>query len=541
MNGGSAAISAAPTPMGAGRHDLVGAVLHLDCTSGAAGDMFLGAWLDLGISRACIDDALTALRIPTDCLQVSQTVRHGFAASKVNVEVACGLPPELVALAPRTDGLHPHGPGQAYGPGLRVDARPVAHVDAARLGAAHSAHLLGHHARHRHDHPHGPVHVHADPIAQRHGDGAADPAHDGHPHFAYAAIRHYLAVAPLDTGVKRLALAIFDRLAQAEAALHATTVDAVLFHEVGALDAIVDIVGSAAAIAYLKPQAVTCAVVAMGEGAMRCAHGVLPLPAPAALGILTTARAVIIGGGLSRELCTPTGAAILAELVTAWHGVMAGCPLAVGYGAGDADFADRPNVLRITALHPTNALGAGRALASASPDDGNALGHAGVLPLGDGGVLRDDVWELAANLDDMSPQLCSSASSALFMVGAVDVWWTSVQMKKNRMGMVVHVLVPLHLRAAIERVLFAETTTLGVRAVRTQRTVLARVITNVETPWGMVRYKLGFLDDRVIAAAPEFDDCAAHARVAQVAVRTVLADAQARAQALVGTQRSAYA
>ena len=181
--------------------------------------------------------------------------------------------------------------------------------------------------------------------------------HDGrHAHHPYARIRTTIEGARLGDDVKRRALDIFDRVARAEAKLHGTTVELVEFHEVGAIDSIVDIVGTAAALAHLAPAAVTCASVAMGHGTLVCAHGVLPVPAPAALEILRDAGGVMADGGLARELCTPTGAAILAHAVTAWAPAPTGTPIAVGWGAGDVDLPDRANVVRVMLDAPRGAV-----------------------------------------------------------------------------------------------------------------------------------------------------------------------------------------
>ena len=168
-------------------------------------------------------------------------------------------------------------------------------------------------ATHTHDHPEHQVH--------------AQP-HHAHQHHRYADIRARIEGAALTPGTKRRALDIFDRIARAEAKLHGTTVEAVSFHEVGAIDSVVDVVGTAAALDYLDPQAVTCTSVAMGHGTITCAHGVLPVPAPAALEVLRDAGGITSDGGVARELCTPTGAAILASAVTAWTPSPTGRPAA---------------------------------------------------------------------------------------------------------------------------------------------------------------------------------------------------------------------
>jgi len=304
--------------------------------------------------------------------------------------------------------------------------------------------------------------------------------------------------APLREEVRDLAINIFDRLARAEAKLHGTTVDAVQFHEVGAIDSIVDVVGCAAAFCAMAPVTVSCSPVAMGAGTLRCAHGVLPVPAPAALAIMTEANALIYGGGIARELCTPTGAAVLASIVTQWGDMPMGQARAVGWGAGDNELADRPNVVRITALQP----------ASRREDD------------------ADELWQLEANLDDLNPQLCDVASAAMFGAGALDVWWSPITMKKGRPALLCGALAPRAARDAVANALMRETTTIGVRYFAIARSVLQRRFETVTTAYGPVRMKVSSLAGRDATATPEFDDCAACAKAANVAVRDVITAAQ---------------
>src|SRR5678815_4903500 len=223
-------------------------------------------------------------------------------------------------------------------------AHPHDHVHAHHHAHAH-AHAHDHDDAHAHDHDHDDAHAHD----QAH-------AHDDAPHVHYAAIRRRVESARLTAGTRKRALDIFDRLARAEARLHGMTVDDVVFHEVGAIDSVVDVVGTAAALDWLAPAAVTCASVAMGHGTLNCAHGVLPVPAPAALEVLREAGGVMADGGAATELCTPTGAAILAATVTQWTAAPTARPIAVGWGAGDIDLAGRANVLRVVALAPQAAL-----------------------------------------------------------------------------------------------------------------------------------------------------------------------------------------
>jgi hypothetical protein len=332
--------------------------------------------------------------------------------------------------------------------------------------------------------------VHERQLAQdaaQHAHGAAAPhahAHGDHPHYHYADIRWQIARAPITEGTRTRALDIFDRLARAEAKLHGSTIDEVKFHEVGAIDSIVDVVGVAAALDWLAPIAVSADAVVMGEGMVDTAHGKLPVPSPAALEILREAGGVMIGGGVRRELCTPTGAAILAAAVDSWSGPRALAPIAVGYGAGDRELDDRPNVLRLTAYRAAT-----------------------------GG---DRVVLLETNIDDLSPELAAHAASAMEAAGALDVWWTPITMKKSRPAWVLSALVKRIDAAAVERAMFVETSTIGVRRTEVDRTIADRRIAVVETRFGVAEIKIASIGGEVVNAAPEFESCAALARSANV-------------------------
>jgi uncharacterized protein (TIGR00299 family) protein len=318
------------------------------------------------------------------------------------------------------------------------------------------------------------------------------PRRMGHGHHPYKAIRAQLQ--KLEAPVRVRALDMFDRVARAEAKLHGTTVEEVEFHEVGAIDSIVDIVGTAAGLVWLEPSGVSCAMVPMGHGTLVCAHGVLPVPAPAALEILREARGVMTDGGIAKELCTPTGAAILASAVTAWTPAPTGTPVAIGLGAGDFDFADRANVLRLVVVKPVEA---------------------------------GTVWRIEANVDDLSAELAAYALEQVMAAGAVDAWWTAVTMKKGRPGLQMTALVGEGARDAVVGVVLAETSTIGVRFDRVERKVLARELVRVETPYGTVAVKVARDDGRVVNAAPEFEDCKAAAAKAGVPLKVVYAAAMA--------------
>ncbi|HET9993174.1 MAG TPA: nickel pincer cofactor biosynthesis protein LarC [Kofleriaceae bacterium] len=402
--------------------------LHLDCASGIAGDMTLGALIDLGVPVGVIGEALDAIGAGAWRLTHVRVVKQGIAAVDVKVNTGPKLTSSsespMPALTPTPFRLQPE-----------------------------------------------------------------------HGHYHYGAIRKNLVVT-LTGDVLTRALDIFDRLARAEATLHGTTVEQVEFHEVGAIDSIVDVVGTAAALAWLAPAAVSCASVAMGHGTLKSAHGVLPVPAPAALEVLREAGGVMTDGGLARELCTPTGAAILAASVTSWTAAPTGRALAVGWGAGDLDFADRPNVVRAVLSEPSTAR-------------------------------AETVWQIEANIDDMSGELCAAAAEAILAAGALDTWWTPITMKKGRPALVLSALTSTAQRDAVIAAILRETTTIGVRFTAYDRVALARETVEVATPYGAIPIKLAKDGDIVRNAAPEYEACAAAAKQHGVPVKLVYAAAVA--------------
>ena len=342
-----------------------------------------------------------------------------------------------------------------------------------------------------------------------HAPGSHHGPHHGHhhEHRDYAEIRRLLQRARLDAETKRLAGAIFERIATAEAALHGVALDRVAFHEVGAWDSIADVVGAAAALAWLQPSSVSSTPPVLGTGQIHTAHGLMPVPAPATAAILRGIPALLEGEG---ELTTPTGAAILATLVTTFGPPPPMRIEAQGFGAGTREVSDRANVLRVLL--------------------GEAMGRS--LP-----ASAAEVVLLEANLDDMSPQLIEPLMSALFAAGAVDVWTTSILMKKGRPAWQVSALAPLERVGAIEQAFFRNSTTLGVRRARMERAVLSRSLANVKTRFGTVSVKLAADGASLLDASPEFDDCRLLADQAGVPVRTVLTEAAAAASRLLPSSK----
>jgi uncharacterized protein (TIGR00299 family) protein len=290
---------------------------------------------------------------------------------------------------------------------------------------------------------------------------------------------------------------MFDRIAAVEARLHGVSVEEVAFHEVGAVDSIVDVVGTAAALDWLAPVRVTSRRVPLGGGAVETAHGRLPVPAPATLQLL--AGAEVEAGPVAVELTTPTGAAIVAATATAFGPLPPLTVIAVGWGAGERDLAEQPNLLRVVAGRPP---------------------HAEPGP-------SDEVVLVEANVDDMNPELAEPLLEALFAAGALDAWLTPIVMKKGRPALLVSALCPPAHRAEVASALFRESTTIGVRFLPAARTVLPRRFVEVETPYGTVPIKVAGAGDEVVNAAPEYEVCRRLARERGVPVKLVYLAAQA--------------
>ena len=348
-------------------------------------------------------------------------------------------------------------------------------------------------------------------IAMTPQDKAADHRH-------YGGIRKQIEGSELSRDVKATALAIFQRLAKAEAVIHSTTVEKVHFHEVGAIDAIADIVGSAAAFHWLAPSTVSGAPPCVGEGSVSSAHGRLPVPAPATLEIFREAGVPFRSGGVEKELCTPTGAAILAELVQSFSEPPAFVALRVGYGAGDCELACRPNVAR-------GVLGRRNTTSNKNGSKTSSKRFASELE-------KQSMMVVKANLDDMNPELFSHIGEMLMDGGAKDVWWTSVGMKKGRPGVELSCLCDERKINDVARLILSETTSLGVRISTCERLVSSRELQKVKTSYGEISVKIGMVGGRVTNIAPEYDECRRIALEQELPVKVVYAEAMAVASAL---------
>jgi hypothetical protein len=322
-----------------------------------------------------------------------------------------------------------------------------------------------------------------------------------HPERGYAEIEQLLEAAALDADTRRRARAIFRRLAEAEAFVHRSPLESVSFHEVGAVDAIADIVGAAAALAYLGAELV-CSPLPMGHGTVLCRHGLLPLPAPATVACLKGVPTY--QAGVEAELVTPTGAAIVASQATRFERWPALVPLAIGWGAGTRVLPDRLNALRVVLGEP--------AVAAAAGDETSHL-------------------VLEVNVDDMTGELTGHAIAKLLEAGALDAWAAPITMKKGRPGLLLSALCAAANVSVVEMVMLRETSSIGLRRYGVARTERPREIVQVETAFGQLPVKVARGPYGPPQLKPEFDACARAAAAHGVPVRTVLAAALAAATA----------
>ncbi|MCX5791515.1 MAG: nickel pincer cofactor biosynthesis protein LarC [Elusimicrobia bacterium] len=318
------------------------------------------------------------------------------------------------------------------------------------------------------------------------------------PHRRLADIVKLIEAAGLSAAVKARSIAVFDKLAAAEAKVHGTAKDEIHFHEVGGVDAIIDIVGAVFGLEALGIEKVYADSLRTGFGFTQCAHGRLPVPAPATAELLNGIP--YTHGDIEKELLTPTGAALLAALCDGFGEIPAGFTgQSVAYGAGGWEL-DIPNVLRA---------------------------RIGTLQADD----KDGLLVFETNIDDASPQLFGYVMERLFKAGALDVWLTPVQMKKNRPAVKLSALAPAALRGEVENIIFTETTTLGIRNYAVRRTAAERREAAADTPWGRVRIKISSVNGKVCSVTPEYEDCRRLAAESGTPLKDVMAAARGAPQA----------
>jgi hypothetical protein len=317
--------------------------------------------------------------------------------------------------------------------------------------------------------------------------------HHHHPHRSLPEIFGVIDQSSLSAAGRARAKALFQELAEAEAAIHQMPVEQVHLHEVGALDSVVDIIGAVFALEWAGADEIVCSPLNVGGGMVDSAHGHFPVPAPATLALLTKGRAPIYSGPVQQELVTPTGALIATSFAGSFGPMPPMTVERLGYGAGDRNPKETPNVLRVVIGRTAERIDAER------------------------------VAVIECEIDDMNPQIFGVVMDRLYAAGALEVFYISVQMKKNRPGTLLTVIAPTLARSALTSILFRETTTIGVRYAEVDRECLEREFVSVETPIGRVRFKLAWRDGVVVNAVPEFEDCVKIALAQDLPVKEVQA------------------
>ncbi|HEY3637712.1 MAG TPA: nickel pincer cofactor biosynthesis protein LarC [Rhizomicrobium sp.] len=443
-------------------------IAYLECFSGMSGDMFLGALIDAGVQPRVFEEAVAALAVGAH-LEISRVVRSGISATKVDVWV---------------DG-EKDMPREDY----------WAKKDVARALLPAKAHHD--HAR-DHDDDHNRPHHH-DPAREFEASRAAAPPHThSHDHGrGLTEIRAIIRKAAISDAAKTTAISIFEALAAAEAKIHDKPVEEIHFHEVGAVDAMVDIVCSAVGGEALGVDEIVCSPLNVGGGSVKCAHGTFPVPAPATVELLRDAP--VYSSGVQAELVTPTGAAIVKTLARRFGPFPEMKIEKSGYGAGFRDFTGHPNVVRLTIGEAASTLA--------------------------GKTASETISVLEANLDDLNPQVFGYVMDRLLEEGALDAFGMPVQMKKNRPGMMLTVLCKPEGADKLTQLIFTESTTLGVRRRDETRQTLARRWENVRTQWGDVRIKIASMNGTVTNYAPEYEDCRRIAAEHHVPLKMVMQEA----------------
>ncbi len=343
---------------------------------------------------------------------------------------------------------------------------------------------------------------------------ASGSASHGHQHGRHSLqeIETAIGRSALSAAGKSKAIAMFHRLASAEAAIHGTSLDQVHLHEVGAIDSIIDIVGVVFALEWFKADRIVVSPLNVGGGMVRSAHGIFPVPAPATVALLKDAP--VYSSGIQSELLTPTGALILSEYASAYGPVPAMRVQQVGYGAGDRELAETPNVVRVLVGEAAE-----RGVPHLSPE-GSGAKVAAPSP------RSHSIVVLECEIDDMNPQLFGPLMDALYAAGALEVFYSAVQMKKNRPGTLMTIVARPDHREPLTAIVFRESTTIGVRYQEMSRDCLDREMVTVDTAVGPVRFKIARQKEQVVNAQPEFDDLVKRAAERGIPIKEVQALAQ---------------
>jgi pyridinium-3,5-bisthiocarboxylic acid mononucleotide nickel chelatase len=465
--------------------------LYFDCFAGAAGDMILGALIDAGVPFDEVQRALGSLAVDGFTVSAERVLKTGVTSLKFRVTET-----------QTADGNRQSAAGNTADVNTADRSRPPA---GGRASAADA------------------------------DSRVPPPAAKAHRHYHLKHIYAAIEKSALSVAGKARATKMFQRLAEVEASIHGSTMDKVHLHEVGAVDSIIDIVGTVFAMEYLGAERVVVSPVNVGGGMVKTAHGVFPVPAPATVRLL--GEMPTYSSGVQMETLTPTGALILSEYAHSYGPMPAMTIQKVGYGAGDRDLPETPNVVRafvgesattppvignppVAATPPTSAT---TAVTATSPV--GAVGPANATSPRDGAAAATRVVVLACEIDDMNPQIFGVVMERLYAAGALEVFYQPVQMKKNRPGTLMTIVCAPEQRDALADLVFRETTTIGIRYQEMARRCLDRELVPVTTPYGVVRFKVARKGGVVMNAQPEFDDLARLATEHDIPIKMVQAAA----------------
>jgi hypothetical protein len=408
-------------------------VLYYDCFCGISGDMNLGALIDLGVDKEYLIRELSKLKLDSEYeLKIKKDLKKGLSGIKVTVNLKI------------QDTSHKHNHAHAH-----------KHDHIHNYADNHS---------HHHDHHH-------------HGQQGSHHVADHPRHRKLTDIENIINASSLSDRVKKLSLDMFIRVAKAEAKVHGKSLNEVHFHEIGATDSIVDIVGAAVCLDYLQVDKIMASSVQVGGGFVECAHGLIPIPAPATIEIL---QGIPIKSGIVPfETTTPTGAAILAANVEVFTDKLDFSVAKIGYGIGHRDL-EIPNVLRV---------------------------YLGEENSEEKGEEREDQYILETNIDDMNPEIYGYIEEKLFERGALDVFKTAIWMKKSRPAIKLSILVKEKQERDVLDIIFKETTALGIRKYKVEKIMLQRDFAQVKTHYGVVTVKNSYYQGKLVKYKPEYEDC----------------------------------
>lgn len=445
-------------------------IAYLDCFAGISGDMLLGALLHAGVDPKTLHEAVAALNLNAS-LRVEKVDRSGISSTKVHV----------------------------YDGSKLAEENPT---------SASSAHLHSHEDDHNHQHTH--THQHHPKTQHQHKAGHSHTHDQDHTHGrSLTVIRDLINAASLAPAIKQTAIQAFELLGASEAKIHNVPIENIHFHEVGAVDAIVDIVAASAGIHALSIDTWYCSPLNVGGGMVDCAHGRFPVPAPATAELLRGLPTY--SAHIEKELVTPTGAALIRALAPTFGPQPAMRVEQIGYGAGTRNPKDFPNVLRLSIGEATDAADIPSIPARHAHHKSEAHHHHNA----------QSVTVLETALDDLSPQVLAYVSERALADGALDVMLTPVVMKKGRPGTLLTIICNPAEQQVMEQLILRETSTLGVRIRQDSRACLERHHAHVTTAYGEIRVKIGTLDGQELNVAPEFEDCRTAAAKYKVPLKLV--------------------